>query len=187
MNHATLSTTLGRAAPAASHAAIQLVVHSTSDTKIFVRRADGVGDEMRVSHHLKVNPSATKALAIPRSPSDAIAIAIDDDDRALGMQVYRWSRAEMRRAYAIAHPHRPVPTDAEKIELWNAEVLSFADEDVDLEVERAKWEEEQARCAECATESEGASATEHAALSRCEFEYVADGAQAQRVDPAART
>ena len=30
--------------------------------------------------------------------------------RALGMQVYRWSRAEMRRAYAIAHPHRPVPT-----------------------------------------------------------------------------
>ena len=76
VNHTNLSTTLGRAAPPASRAAIQLVVHSTSDTKIFVRRADGVGDEMRVSHHLKVNPSATKALAISRSPSDAEVLQI---------------------------------------------------------------------------------------------------------------
>ena len=76
VSHATSSVTLGRAAPSASHAAIQLVVHSTSDTKIFVRRADEVGDEIRVSHHLKVDASVPKALAIARSPSDAEVLQI---------------------------------------------------------------------------------------------------------------
>lgn len=76
VSHATSSVTLGRAAPSASHAVTQLVVHSTSDTKIFVRRADEVGDEIRVSHHLKVDASAPKALAIARSPSDAESLQI---------------------------------------------------------------------------------------------------------------
>ena len=48
----------------------------------------------------------------------------------------------MRRAYASAYPHRPVPTDAELVELGQAEVLSFVDEDVEREAERAQTKAE---------------------------------------------
>ena len=75
----------------------------------------------------------------------------------------------MRRAYATAYPHRPVPTDAELVELGHAEVLSFVDEDVEREAEIAEWE----RCAQCSAE------VEHPDLDRCELD---DGA-ALRVYP----
>ena len=72
----TSSTKRGRVATSASAAATQLVVHSTNTTKIFVRRTDGVGGEIRVSHHRKVDPAAPKPLAQPRCPSDAEILQI---------------------------------------------------------------------------------------------------------------
>lgn len=78
------ASTVGRAVSTVGCAAstvgrvVQLEIVSASDTLISVRRNDGVGETIRIAHHLKVGAGLPRALAVPRVPSESELLQVTE-------------------------------------------------------------------------------------------------------------
>ena len=78
------ASTVGRAVSTVGCAAstvgrvVQLEIVSASDTLISVQRDDGVGETIRIAHHLKVGAGLPRALAVPRVPSDSELLQVTE-------------------------------------------------------------------------------------------------------------